>query len=155
MIRWLYDVTIGRLIDSHIRRQLLFRRLILGDPTRVSIAESATLNKALLNTLSGRIIIAEHVFCSHNVCLLTGTHEVDAPMHLRGTAIPTEGQDFTIGLGARLASNTTILGQRRIREIAVSGSRHLGHRRRTPTCDCRRSTCSSDWFRTEVGRFSS
>ena len=119
MISWLYDVTIGRLIDIHIRRNLLFRKLIFGDPRRVSIAESAALNNALLNTMSGRIIIGEHVFCGHNVCLLTGTHEVDAPMHLRKSAIPTEGRDITIGPGAWLASNATILGPCTIGEMAV------------------------------------
>jgi acetyltransferase-like isoleucine patch superfamily enzyme len=119
MIRWLYEATIGRLIDIHIRRHLLFGKLIFGDPSRVSIAETAALNNALLNTRSGRIVVGEYVFCGHNVCLLTGTHEVGAPMHLRKTAIPTEGRDITIGPGAWLASNSTILGPCVIGEMAI------------------------------------
>lgn len=119
MIRRLYDATIGRLIDLHIRRHLLFRKIVFGDPGRVSIAGSAALNNALLNVKSGRIVIGEHVFCGHNVCLLTGTHDVEAPMHLRKTAIPTEGRDIIVGPGAWLASNTTILGPCVIGEMAV------------------------------------
>jgi acetyltransferase-like isoleucine patch superfamily enzyme len=119
MISWLYEATVGRLIDAHIRKYLLFRKIVFGDPSRVTIAESALVNNALFNVMSGRIVVGEHAFFGHNVCLLTGTHEVGAALHLRKTAIPAEGRDIIVGPGAWLASNTTILGPCVIGELAV------------------------------------
>lgn len=119
MLEWIFDRTIGRLLDTQIRRHLLFKKLVFGDPERVQIDGTALMNNALLNVMSGRIVVAEHVFCGHNVCLLTGTHDIDAPPHLRKTAIPEQGRDIVIGRGAWLASNTTVIGPCTIGEMAV------------------------------------
>lgn len=119
MIRRLYLATIGRLIDGHIRNYLLFKKTILGEPDRVSIHESALVNNALFNVLSGRIVVEEHAFFGQNVCLLTGTHEIEAPLEKRKLDFPKEGRDIKIGAGAWIASNATVLGPCVVGEMAV------------------------------------
>lgn len=119
LIQRLYDATVGRLIDTHIRNHLLFKKLVFGDPSRLTIAKSALVNNALFNTMSGRIDIGEHVFFGHNVCLLTGTHDIAAAQHLRKTTIPSDGRDIAVQAGAWLASNTTILGPCVVGEMAI------------------------------------
>lgn len=114
-----YDATLGRLIDAHIRNHLLFKKVIFGDPARVSVAPTAAVNNALFNVQSGRITVLDHAFFGQNVCLLTGTHEIGAPLEQRVTAIPHEGRDIVVGRGAWLASNTTVLGPCVIGEMAV------------------------------------
>lgn len=109
----------GRLIDAHIRNHLLFKKVVFGDPARVSVAPTAAVNNALFNVQSGRITVEDHAFFGQNVCLLTGTHEIDAPLEQRVTAIPREGRDIIIRRGAWLASNTTVLGPCVIGEMAV------------------------------------
>lgn len=115
----LYDATLGRLIDAHIRNHLLFKKVIFGDPARVSVAPTAAVNNALFNVQSGRITVEDHAFFGQNVCLLTGTHEIDAPLEQRLTAIPREGRDIIVRRGAWLASNATVLGPCVIGEMAV------------------------------------
>jgi len=110
VIDWLYDRTIGRLLDGHIRNYLLFKKVILGDPERVFVAKSALVNNALFNVLGGRISVGEHAFFGQNVCLLTGGHEIAAPTHLRKTTFPTEGADIVIEEGVWVACNATIVG---------------------------------------------
>lgn len=119
MFERLYAATLGRLIDIHIRRHLLFKKLILGDPGRVLVAESALVNNALFNVLSGTITVKEHAFFGQNVCLLTGTHDITAAKHLRKTTIPETGHDIVIESGAWVASNATILGPCVVGEMAV------------------------------------
>lgn len=118
-LNWLYERTLGRLIDIHIRRHLLFRKIILGDPARVTVAKSAAVNNALFNVMSGRIVVEEWAFFGQNVCLLTGTHDIAAPKHLRKTAIPGEGRDIVIGAGAWLATNATVIGPAKVGEMAI------------------------------------
>lgn len=115
----LYDATVGRLIDAHIRNYLLFKRTIFGDPDRVFVAGTAAVNNALFNVQSGRIVVEDHAFFGQNVCLLTGTHEIAVSPEQRLTAIPREGRDIVVGRGVWLASNATILGPCVIGEMAV------------------------------------
>lgn len=118
-VQRLYDATVGRLIDAHIRNHLLFRKVIFGDPARVQVARTAAVNNALFNVQSGRITVEDHAFFGQNVCLLTGTHDIGAPLEERVKAIPCEGRDIVVGRGAWLASNTTVLGPCVIGEMAV------------------------------------
>jgi acetyltransferase-like isoleucine patch superfamily enzyme len=128
MFQWLFERTLGRLLDTQIRRHLLFRKVVFGDPSRVSIHETALMNNALLNVMSGRIVVREHVFCGHNVCLLTGRHDIDAPLAERKVAIPADGGDIEVGPGVWLASNTTVLGPCTIGEMAVVAAGALVNR---------------------------
>lgn len=118
-VQRLYDATVGRLIDTRIRNYLLFKKTIFGDPGRVSVARTATVNNALFNVQSGRITIEDCAFFGQNVCLLTGTHDIDAPLQQRVTAIPREGRDIVVRRGAWLASNATVVGPCVIGEMAV------------------------------------
>ena len=119
MFQRIYDRTIGRLLDLHIRNHLLFKKVILGDPQRVLVADSALVNNALFNVLSGTISVGEHAFFGQNVCLLTGKHVIDSPIDTRKTEFPTEGRDIIIERGAWIASNATVLGPCVIGEMAV------------------------------------
>lgn len=119
MLYRLYALTIGRWIDIQIRNHLLYKKVILGDPQRVSVHESALVNNALFNVLSGRIVVREHAFFGQNVCLLTGSHTIDAPKETRKLEFQTAGRDITIEAGAWIASNATILGPCIVGEMAI------------------------------------
>lgn len=131
MFRRLFDATLGREIESRIQaafdreldarihRNRLHDALVFGDRARLSIAPTAIVNNALFNTVSGRIVIGEYTFFGHNVCVLTGDHDVASLGEQRQKAIPTEGHDIVIEAGAWVASNATILGPCVVGEHAV------------------------------------
>jgi hypothetical protein len=101
------------------RASALADPLIFGPPERVHIAESAIVNDALLNTVSGSITIADDAFFGHRVSVLTGTHDVTRRGHERQLAIPQEGRDVHIEEGAWIGSGAIVLGPCRIGAHAV------------------------------------
>lgn len=131
MLRRFFEATLGREIDrrvealfnreidERVRRQRLHGALVFGDRERLSLAPSAIVNNALFNTASGSIMVGEHAFFGHNVCLLTGTHDVATFGPERQRAIPEGGRDIVIEAGAWIASNATILGPCVVGEHAV------------------------------------
>lgn len=118
-IHWLFDVTLGQAIDARIRNQRLCGMLVFGDPACVSVAATAIVNNALFNTVSGRIVVEEEAFFGHNVCVLTGTHDVATLGLARQSASPVSGRDVVIKTGAWVASNATVLGPCVVGEHAV------------------------------------
>lgn len=104
---------------QNISQALLYQHVIFGNPKRVRIAQSATVNNALFNVMSGRIVIGETVFFGHNVCLITGTHDYKKTSIDRKKAVPSEGRDIVVKDGAWIASNVTVLGPAIIGEHAV------------------------------------
>ncbi len=96
-------------VMNEIRSHLLTKYLVYGREDRVQVAESAVLNNALLNTSSGTIRIGENVFFGHNVCILTGTHDVLNFGYSRMQS-PDTGRDIVIEEGVWVATNATILG---------------------------------------------
>lgn len=101
---------IQRLVREEIRLQLLYKPLIYGDEKRVTIADTAVVNNALFNVISGTITIEDCAFFGHNVALLTGTHDIRATDKVRQNKIPLSGRDIRICRGAWVSSNATILG---------------------------------------------
>jgi acetyltransferase-like isoleucine patch superfamily enzyme len=95
---------------ARVLGRLLNHYRVFGPAGRVSIARTAVLNDAILNTVSGRITIGEHAFFGHSVRVLTGTHDVTARMEARGKAIPPSGRDVTIGEGVWVSSGALLLG---------------------------------------------
>ena len=89
-----------------------------GDWSRVHIGSRVQLVNALFNTSSGHIWIGDDTFFGHNVCVLTGTHDV-TKTGMERTQHPTEGRDIGIGQGVWIASNATILGPCTIGDYAV------------------------------------
>jgi acetyltransferase-like isoleucine patch superfamily enzyme len=121
---------IGRNLASRLAKSPAFGQLIretlsnhyfvFGDAEgRVEIAPGVVLNDALLNVSSGRITIGEYAFFGHGVSLLTGTHDVTQFELARQRAIPAEGRDISIGRGAWISSNSTVLGPCSIGDDAV------------------------------------
>lgn len=112
----------GRL-EAEIRRIANHARLvdpvIFGDPDRVIIGSDVTVNNALLNTVAGTITIEDTAFFGHNVAILTGTHDHRQLGLERQAASPSSGRDVTIGAGAWITSNVTIIGPCRIGRDAV------------------------------------
>jgi acetyltransferase-like isoleucine patch superfamily enzyme len=92
---------------------------IWGDPSRVHIGQNAIMLNALFNTSSGEITVGEYTFASHNVCIITGTHDHSVFLDDRIKAFPNEGRDIVIGKGVWLGSNCTILGPCFISDHAV------------------------------------
>ncbi len=92
---------------------------VYGDVNRVTIAPTARLVNALLNTVSGSIAIGEYTFCGHNVALITGTHDPALQGAARMLNVPLEGRDIDIGSGVWIGTNAIVLGPCRIGDHAV------------------------------------
>ena len=102
--------------------ELLTRRLVHGDESRLHLAPTAVVNNALFNLSAGDVTVGEHAFFGHNVSILTGTHDVKKFGAERQKAHPTEGRDVVIGEGVWLATNVTVLGPCTIGDNAVVGA---------------------------------
>lgn len=90
-----------------------------GRRRRVTIHQTAIVNNAIFNAVSGTIKIDAHVFFGHYVSLLTGTHDVNKTGRQRQEAVERTGRDIWIQEGAWIASNVTILGPVTIGKHAV------------------------------------
>jgi acetyltransferase-like isoleucine patch superfamily enzyme len=112
-----------RIIESflgkYVKGILLNEYLVFGDKTRLAIADTAVVNNALFNLLSGKITIEDYVFFGHNVSILTGKHDIHKFGRDRQLAVSQSGHDVLIRKGAWLASNVTVLGPSIIGENAV------------------------------------
>ncbi len=75
---------------------------------RIHISKTAILNNALLNVNSWTIVIKEHVFFWHNVCILTWTHNYNK-FYGERKSFPKEGCDIIIEKWVRVWSNVTII----------------------------------------------
>lgn len=106
-------------IYERVRSAALREPQVFGPADRLEIAESAQVNDALFNTVSGRITVREHAFFGHGVALLTGTHDVHVIGASRRTAVPHHGCDIEVGAGAWVSSRATVLGPARIGADAV------------------------------------
>lgn len=89
-----------------------------GSWDQVVLGEGVNLVNTLLNVSSGRIEIGAHTFFGHNVCLLTGTHEISHTFEARQNW-PRVGHDIVIGRGVWIASNATVIGPCAIGDHAV------------------------------------
>jgi acetyltransferase-like isoleucine patch superfamily enzyme len=112
-----------RLVQRTYRRTLgrvmLHTYLVLGPEERLWLHPSANVANATFNTVGGRIVIGEHTFFGHSVCVVTGTHDRHAPVDVRHQAVQRDGCDVEIGRGVWLASNVTVVGPCRIGDGAV------------------------------------
>lgn len=90
-----------------------------GAADAITVGPRAVLNDAMLNVASGTITIGRDALLAPGVSLLTGTHDYHLFGEARATAIPPEGRDISVGEGAWIASNATVLGPCRIGEHAV------------------------------------
>lgn len=104
---------------ARVRAAALTEPQVWGPPERVHIAETAIVNDALLNTVSGAITIEAHAFFGHGVKVLTGTHDVAARGLDRQRAVPAEGRDVHVEQGAWVGSGAILLGPCRIGAHAV------------------------------------
>lgn len=117
--RRLFNVILGRAIDTRIRNQRLRGLVVFGEPSRLFVSPTAVTNNALFNTVSGRIAVEDYAFFGHNVCVLTGTHDISSLGSARQSATPASGRDVVIKTGAWVASNATVLGPCIVGEHAV------------------------------------
>ena len=110
---------IRRLISPVVMDIILHDTRIFVDRSRLSIANTAVMSNALLNTNSGTITIGEYTFCGQNVSIITGTHDYHVSGIARQRSIPQTGQDIVIGSGVWIGTNAVILGPCRIGDNAV------------------------------------
>ena len=115
-------------ITPMIAQRLLVTPVVFGDRKRIRLAPNLCPNNTLFNTSSGEIIIEQDVCFGHNVCLLTGTHDVRKKGRERISRFPASGRDIIVRRGVWLASNVTVIGPCEIGENAViaAGSVVLG-----------------------------
>jgi acetyltransferase-like isoleucine patch superfamily enzyme len=100
-------------------RQGLDEYRVFGDPARLRIHPTASVNDALFNTESGTISVGEYAFFGFRVLVLTGTHDIAAHGAARQDAVPRQGRDIVIEKGAWVASGAIVLGPCTIGESAV------------------------------------
>ena len=106
-------------IAPMIAQKLVTTGRVFGDYKRIKLAPNTCANNTLFNTTSGDITVCEDVCFGHNVCLLTGTHDIRKKGQERINAYPKTGRDIIVNRGAWLASNVTVLGPCVIGENAV------------------------------------
>lgn len=111
-----------KVLSPRIAQEMMSIVTVWGDASRIHKAETAHIVNCVCNTVSGHIWIGDHVFCGHNVSLLTGTHRIDVFDQDRQEAYPTEGRDIRISQGVWIASNATILGPCHIGRDAAIGA---------------------------------
>jgi FkbM family methyltransferase len=123
--RWLH-ARIEAIVDARLEREMAAERDARlstpghwGPGERLHIADTAVINDALLNTVSGSITVEDHAFFGHGVALLTGTHDISRTGLERQQAVPTEGRDIVVGPGAWIASRAIVLGPCRVGANAV------------------------------------
>lgn len=97
----------------------MYQYSVHGDPARLRIAATATVNDALFNVSGGDITVGEWAFFGHRVLILCGEHDVTRFGAQRKSAIEHHGHDITIGEGAWIASGAIVLGPCVIGEHAV------------------------------------
>ena len=95
---------------------------IFGPEHRVMISDSARIQNALINTMSGFVTIKEDVFFGHNVLLLTGEHDYTKVGRERQTTVLECGNDIFIERGVWIASNAIVIGPCRIGHDSVIGA---------------------------------
>lgn len=110
-VDWIYRRYFAPRVDRQIYEHLLMRPHIFGgDENRVRIAPTALVGNALFNIVAGEIKIGEYAFFGHNVCLLTGTHDVRLRGYDRQQNWALDGRGITIEDGVWLGSNVTVIG---------------------------------------------
>ena len=76
---------------------------------RIKIWKSVNLNNAILNVNSWNIIIWDYVFCGHNVCIITGTHDYTKFWEDRQKSFPKNWNDIIVEEWVWIGTNVTIL----------------------------------------------
>ncbi len=112
-------IPVDRALKRYLSNFLLRQYLVWGDESKLKIAPTAFVDNTLFNVESGKIIIEDYVFCGHNVCIITATHDYKKTGIERMYTIPQSGRDVIIKKGAWIASNATILGPCIIGENSV------------------------------------
>jgi acetyltransferase-like isoleucine patch superfamily enzyme len=119
----IYDILFSKIgnfaIDRYMETHFLYKYLLYGTEERLQIDETAVVNNATFNTISGHIKIGEYVFFGLNVSVLTGTHDYNKFGRERQMAVPGCEKDVIIKEGAWLASNVTVIGPCIIGEHSV------------------------------------
>jgi acetyltransferase-like isoleucine patch superfamily enzyme len=105
-------------IAQLVSHKLLSTPRAWGNPDRILVGKGVQVCNTLFNCTSGNISIGDLTFFGHNVCLLTGTHDIRKKGRERHV-FPTSGRDIHIGEGVWIASNVTILGPCTIGDHAV------------------------------------
>jgi acetyltransferase-like isoleucine patch superfamily enzyme len=115
----LLDLVFLNWLRNRLNKIGLSEYRVWGDPSRLRIADTAIINNALFNVVSGEVRIEDFVFFGHNVTVLTGTHDTSKFDRDRQFSAPSSGRDITIGRGAWIASNAIIMGPCKIGKHSV------------------------------------
>jgi acetyltransferase-like isoleucine patch superfamily enzyme len=120
------DRVVQRLLNRPVRAiveraldESLYRYRVHGNRSRLHVDPTAVVNNALFNVSAGEITVGRHAFFGHNVCVLTGCHDITKFGTERMVPSPRSGRDVVIHEGAWLASNVLVLGPCQIGAHAV------------------------------------
>ncbi|MDY0148522.1 MAG: acyltransferase [Kiritimatiellia bacterium] len=110
-------------LDALIERNRRDRPVVYGSQNRLHVDATAVVNNALFNTLGGDIHVGPHAFFGPEVCLLTGTHDMqkrDTERQESGGG--RSGRDIVVGRGVWLAARAMVIGPAIIGDHAVVGA---------------------------------
>ncbi|EGR2496927.1 maltose O-acetyltransferase [Vibrio cholerae] len=105
-----FECKIKEIFGDEYKNTSLTIYRIWGDVSRLVIGQNVHLNNAIINTVSGRVVVGDNTFLGHSVSLLTGTHDYKMKNIDRQSGVPESGRDIIIGTGVWIASNVTVLG---------------------------------------------
>jgi acetyltransferase-like isoleucine patch superfamily enzyme len=109
------DRDLSKVPATDLQRAMHLTPFIYGPKRNLSLEEPVYLVNATINLSCGRVHIGRGTFCGHNVCILTGSHDLDLP----GRPRAVQGRDILIGRDVWLCSNSTILGPCTVGERCV------------------------------------
>ena len=110
-------------LDALIERNRRDRPVVYGSKKRLHVDATAVVNNALFNTLGGDIHVGPHAFFGPEVCLLTGTHDMQRKDEARQeSGGGRSGRDIVVGRGVWLAARAMVIGPATIGDHAVVGA---------------------------------
>lgn len=117
-----FKILIRSIAEEYYVEKSLSTYRVWGDNARLTIGKNVHLNNAVINTVSGKVLVGDNAFLGHNVSLLTGTHDYMQLGLERQSSVPESGRDIVVGEGVWIASNATIIGPCIIGENSVIGA---------------------------------
>jgi acetyltransferase-like isoleucine patch superfamily enzyme len=109
------DRDLSKVPATELQRLIYLTPFIYGPQRNLTLEEPVYLVNATINLSCGKVSIGRGTFCGHNVCILTGSHDLDLP----GRPRAVQGRDIVIGRDVWLCSNATVLGPSKIGDRCV------------------------------------
>ena len=109
------DRDLSKVPATELQRLIYLTPFFYGPRRNLTLEDPVYLVNTTINLSCGKVSIGRGTFCGHNVCILTGSHDLDLP----GRPRAVQGRDIVIGRNVWLCSNATILGPSKVGDNCV------------------------------------